>query len=323
MTIIDRLLTERLKNAKIYKRSKLWGDTVLAGKEDKKILSKEEKKALRRRYGINFTLIAVVILVMIARLLRGDYYSVFLCVLTLLLFNIPLFVDRTFKIKVPRVLVTVIMLFIFAAEICGEIGSFYTYIPWWDTMLHTTNGFLMAAIGFSLIDILNNHPKFHIQLSPLFVAFVAFCFSMTVGVVWEFFEYGMDKVTGTDMQKDSVVSFVSSCKLNPEGVNEEIKLKDVSQTVITYHENGVEKTCVIEDGYLDIGINDTMKDLIVNCIGAVVFSIFGYFYLCGRNKGKFIFNFILTKKTPEEIDEDNEKLEKIKELRTAKRKKEK
>ena len=79
-------------------------------------------------------------------------------------------------------------------------------------MLHTTNGFLMGAIGFALIDILNKSPNFHISLSPVFVAVVALCISMTVGVLWEFFEFGMDTLFSTDMQKDKIQLNSVYCK---------------------------------------------------------------------------------------------------------------
>ncbi len=238
----------------------------------------------------------MVIILMVARLLRRDYHAVFLCVLTLLLFNIPLIVDRRFRVTVPRELEIVILLFIFAAEILGEIGSFYTYISWWDTMLHTVNGFLMAAIGFALVDFLNDHPRFHFSLSPVFVAFFAFCFSMTVGVVWEFFEFGMDALTATDMQKDTLIPAFSSVQLNPAGINDPIPLHGITETVIR-HADG---TTVITGGYLDVGLCDTVKDLIVNCIGAVVFSVVGYFYLIGRSRGVFAAKFIPQLKEKEE-----------------------
>lgn len=237
---------------------------------------------------LHIILSTLVILLMAARLLRRDYHAVFLCVLTLLLFNIPLIVDRRFRVTIPRELEVIILLFIFAAEILGEIGSFYTYITWWDTMLHTVNGFLMAAIGFALVDYLNDHPKFHFSLSPVFVAFFAFCFSMTVGVVWEFFEFGMDVFTATDMQKDTVIHAFSSVRLNPAGVNDPIALRDITETVIR-HADG---TTVIPGGYLDVGLYDTVKDMVVNCIGAVVFSVVGYFYLIGRSRGVFAAKFI-------------------------------
>lgn len=238
---------------------------------------------------VNLILSIIVIVVMVLRFLHADYYSVFLCLLTLLLFNIPLLVRKWFRVELPVVLEAIILLFIFSAEILGEIGSFYTHISWWDTMLHTLNGFLMAAIGFALIDILNNSPKFHINLSPLFVAFVAFCFSMTVGVVWEFFEFFMDYFALTDMQKDRIVTDISSVLINPSGLNDTIIIKDIENTQVVLKDG---TTYLIEGGYLDIGIIDTMKDMFVNLIGAVVFSVIGYFYIIGRNKGVFAKKFI-------------------------------
>ncbi len=269
------------------------------------------KAHIKSKSIINLVLSIIVAAVLVARFLRGDYYSVFLCVLTLLLFNIPLFVDKKLNISLPKELEAIILLFIFSAEILGEIGSFYTHIPWWDTMLHTINGFLMAAIGFALIDILNNSPKFHFNMSPLFVAFVAFCFSMTVGVVWEFFEFFMDYFTLTDMQKDRMVLDISSVLLNPTGLNDEIVIKGIESTTLNLTDGS---TYLIEGGYLDIGIIDTMKDLFVNLIGAIVFSIIGYFYIIGRNNGVFAKKFIpqLKEKEDGNISEDVEKTEEVK-----------
>jgi len=87
-------------------------------------------------------------------------------------------------------------------------------------MLHTLNGFLIGAIGFALIDILNRNEKVSINLSPLYVAVSAFCFSMTIGVLWEFFEYGMDVLFLKDMQKDTILNSVTSVLFNSEGLNQ-------------------------------------------------------------------------------------------------------
>jgi len=247
------------------------------------------KKRWRSKSVLNLVLSIFVLVVLVLRFIRGDYHSVFLCVLTLLLFNIPHFVNKRLHVELPVELEAIILLFIFSAEILGEIGSFYTHISWWDTMLHTLNGFLMAAIGFALIDILNNSPKFHITMSPIFVAFVAFCFSMTVGVVWEFFEFFMDYFTLADMQKDRIINDISSVLLNPSGLNDTIIIKGIESTTVTLKDGS---THLIEGGYLDIGIIDTMKDMFVNLIGAVVFSIIGYFYIVGRNNGVFAKKFI-------------------------------
>ena len=250
---------------------------------------KSKRLSLRKKRGIvNAILSIIVLLVLIAHLLRADYHSVFICILTLMLFDIPFWAEKALKITLPKELEIIILSFIFAAEILGEIGSFYTYIPWWDTMLHTINGFLMAAIGFALIDLLNNSPKFHITLSPTFVAVVAFCFSMTIGVLWEFFEFSMDMIFHTDMQKDFIVSSIYTVTFNPDGLNSVYEIPEITETVLLYNGEEIYRF----NGYLDIGIIDTMKDLLVNFVGAVVFSTIGYFYILGRNKGVFASKFI-------------------------------
>lgn len=245
---------------------------------------------------------ALVIFTAVAEGIRGNFYNVFLCALTMLLLGIPRFVNVKLNIYLPGALETVILLFIFAAEILGEIQSFYTIFSNWDTILHTINGFIMAAIGFALIDILNQSPKIHFNMSPIFVASVAFCFSMTIGVLWEFFEFIGDYFFHTDMQKDFIVNAISSVALNPSGLNTPIKIYNITDTVVNGMKNGVEGQYVIEGGYLDIGLFDTMKDLMVNCVGALVFSTIGLFYIKNRGKGSLIWKFVPRMKTKEEIE---------------------
>lgn len=239
----------------------------------------------------------LVIATIIIQAIRGNYENVFLGVLTLILFMIPTIIDKKLNIKLPNVLETIILLFIFSAEILGEIQNFYGIFPFWDTMLHTINGFLCAAIGFSLIDILNQSEEFHLKMSPIFVALVAFCFSMTIGVLWEFFEFGADTFFKTDMQKDRVSSSISSVLINKEKKNTPVKIENIQEEVIRYNENGEIKELKINGGHLDIGLKDTMKDLIVNFIGAVVFSIIGLLYIKNRDEYRFAENFIPTLKT--------------------------
>jgi len=199
----------------------------------------------------------------------------------------PAFVERSLKIDFPTTLEIIIMLFIFAAEILGEISEYYVKYPNWDTILHTTNGFLCAAIGFAMVDVLNRSERSSLKLSPLYMAIVAFCFSMTIGVLWEFFEFAADCLLKMDMQKDTVISAIHSVTLNPEGVN-----KPVAVTGIT--EIAVNGTVLPVEGYLDIGLFDTMEDLFVNFVGAVVFSIIGYFYTKTGGHGTFAKRFIPT-----------------------------
>ena len=106
----------------------------------------------------------------------GNYHNMFLGILTLFLFMVPAVLDQTLGVTIPVGLETVILIFIFSAEILGEINAFYVKIPVWDTILHTTNGFLMAAIGFALIDLFNRSDRFSIKMSPYFVAFLHFVF---------------------------------------------------------------------------------------------------------------------------------------------------
>ena len=234
---------------------------------------------------------------MIAQIFNRDYNNVFMCVLTLVLFSIPTFVERRIKIDIPNTLEVMILLFIFSAEILGEIREFYLSVPGWDTALHTVNGFLCAAIGLAMIDILNKNDRFSIKLSPMFVALLAFCFSMTIGVLWEFFEYFCDIFFRSDMQKDTLITAIRTVSLHPDGRNIPISVQDISKTVIHYSQNGIPSTIELV-GYLDIGLMDTMKDLFVNFIGAAVFSVIGYFYTktSGSGKrGRFVRRFILTR----------------------------
>lgn len=253
---------------------------------------KEKTKHSLRDLSVYVVLRALVIITLALQVLHGNWNDVFLCVLTLFLLMIPSVIDRHLNIKLPSVLETIILFFIFSAEILGEIQNFYGIFKQWDTILHTINGFIMAAIGFSLIDILNQNENITFTLSPILVALVAFCFSMTIGIMWEFFEYGMDSFTKTDMQKDRIISTVSSVELNEKNENEPIVIRNIKETRITGEVNKEEKEVIIENGYLDIGIIDTMKDLIVNCVGAVVFSGLGYVYIKRRGDGKFVKQFI-------------------------------
>jgi hypothetical protein len=238
---------------------------------------------------VYFLLRISVILVIFDQINNKNYENIFLCVLTLILFLVPSFIEKRIHIDIPDTLETIILLFIFSAEILGEIKEYYILFPYWDTILHTINGFLAAAIGFSLIDILNKNDKFAISLSPVFVALVAFCFSMTIGVIWEFFEFSMDRCFGFDMQKDTYITVLHSVLLNPDG-------KNVPMTV---NVNSLVVNGETWSSYVDIGLIDTMMDLVVNFIGATVFSIIGYLYIKHRGKSHFLGRFILKFKKEE------------------------
>ena len=231
-----------------------------------------------------------VLLVMLAQLFNRNFENVFLCILTLILFAMPTLLERKLDIDLPNTLEVIILLFIYAAEILGEIGAYYVTFPYWDTVLHTLNGFLCAAIGFSLLDILNRNSRVRFHLSPLYLAIVAFCFSMTVGVLWEFFECMMDQFFFLDMQKDTVIQNFGTILLDPTGGNHPMVLRDIADVIVVQSDGT--RTALGLGGYLDVGLLDTMEDLFVNFIGAMIFSVIGYFYVLSRGKGRFVRRFI-------------------------------
>lgn len=260
------------------------------GKFSKKMRKKYHETS-KKSIAVYLILRILVVISMIFQLVLGNFQNAMMCILALILFTIPTIVSEKFKIGIPSLLEAIIYLFIFSTTILGEINNFYGLIPFWDTILHTLNGFICAGIGFSLVDLLNQNSK-KIHLSPMYVVLVAFCFSMTIGVLWEFFEFAADNVVKTDMQKDKIVQSISTVELNKEGKNEPVKIKDIEKTVI-YAKDGSVTT--IENGYLDIGIIDTMKDLFVNFIGAIVFCGIGFLYIKNREKYQFAKNFVPVK----------------------------
>ncbi|HJC42668.1 MAG TPA: hypothetical protein H9756_03145 [Candidatus Mediterraneibacter gallistercoris] len=280
-----------------------------------------ELREHRSSFIVYFTLRILVIVMLVLQLLNRNYENVFLCALTLLLLVMPSLVQVTFKVELPTTLEIFILVFIFAAEILGEISEFYLVFPFWDTVLHTINGFLAAAIGFSMVDLLNRSEKIVFNLSPLFTAIVAFCFSMTIGVIWEFFEFGMDQLLGYDMQKDTVIHALRSVTLDPEGRNVPYVISNITETVVNGRDLGI-------GGYLDIGLIDTMQDLIVNFIGASVFSVIGFFFVKNRGKGRIVGRFIPRRKAKDrdflkiarEIAENGDDVKAVVRKRAARRK---
>lgn len=235
-----------------------------------------------REHKITFAVYIILRLIvgamLILAILRNDYESAFICGLTLVLFLLPTVIQHNLGIRLPTVLEILILLFIFAAEILGELQCYYLNIPFWDEILHTVNGFVCAAVGLALVDLLDGSEHNKFNLSPLYMAIVGFCFSMTIGVLWEFFEYGMDILFLTDMQKDTILHTVATVELNPLGENRAVVLDNIRDVTVNGQSLGL-------GGYLDIGLHDTMGDLIVNFIGAALFSVIGYFYIKHRGRG--------------------------------------
>lgn len=253
-------------------------------KREKRWYTKTLKQAINmelREHKSSFIVFLVLrVLVGVALVRQGflhNYEAMFLCILTIMLLYIPSWLQVQLRIELPPALEITVLCFIYAAEILGEINAFYIVIPMWDTILHTLNGFLCAAVGFALVVLLNNNDRLTFDLSPFFLALTAFCFSMTIGVLWEFFEFSMDYFFHTDMQKDTVIHALYTVALDPTHSNRVVAVRGITDVMVNGESLGL-------GGYLDIGIIDTMKDLFVNFLGAVVFSVTGFFY--AKSKGR-------------------------------------
>ena len=255
------------------------------GKRLKIILNLNELKEHKGKAVFYIALRLILSGAIVVSVIRGNWENLFTCLLTLALMTIPSIIEKRLKIELPTVMEIIVTGFVFAANFLGEIASFYNTFPLWDSILHTINGFICAGVGFGLIDILNSNNKIKMNLSPVFVVLFSFCFSMTAGVVWEFFEFAMDSFFGTDMQKDTILGAIHSYKLAGNHIGWINAISDLTV-------NGKK----IASGYIDLGLIDTMKDLLLNYVGASVFNTAGYFYLKTRKKkADFIENFIPVK----------------------------
>lgn len=244
------------------------------GRENKRKALLRKRKEEPAAFWTYVVLRFIVILILIRCILRGDIESAFVCVLVLVIYLLPQFVENKLNIDIPTALEVIIFVFVFAAEILGELQSYFIKYSNWDTILHTSSGFLCAAVGFSLVDLLNRSDNVKVQLSLGYLAITAFCFSMTIGILWEFIELSADKLFLLDMQKDTIVNQISSVSLDPTNSNIPITVKDIQDVILV---TGSGEVPLGLGGFLDIGLYDTMEDLFVNFIGAVVFSVVAFF----------------------------------------------
>ena len=174
--------------------------------------------------------------------IKSDYILMLAqCILGLIVIILPSIIEHKIKIEIPSRMMIVFILFIYAATFLGEVRNFYYTVPHFDTILHTLSGGMIGALGFSIIAFLNNSDKIPVTLSPLFVACFTFCFALALGGIWEIYEFLADGIMNTNMQKFAL-------------------------------ENGT--PLIGRDA-----VTDTMKDLIVDAIGALVVSVIGYISL--------------------------------------------
>ena len=160
------------------------------------------------------------------------------CILGLVVMMIPTFIERKLCISIPNYMYVLYFIFLYCAIYLGEVRSFYYLISYWDTILHAFSGAMLGALGFSLISILNNTKEINLELSPFFVSLFAFCFAVAAGAIWEIYDFSVDSLLSLNMQK-----------------------------------------YMLADGTPLIGqeaLADTMKDIIVDAISALVISTAGY-----------------------------------------------
>ena len=261
-----------------------------AARKERRARRKQELRSLTRQKSratlVIYAVIRVIVLgILVRSAFTGQTENIFTCLLTLFLLYLPSLVEWKLEIRLPSALEITVIVFIFAAEILGELACFYVNVPFWDKALHTVSGFIYAAVGYSLADILNRHHKISFELSPIFLAVVAFCFSMTIGAVWEIFEYGVDCILNKDMQKDTIIQQITSVRLDPTNRNIPITIGGIEDVVVNGEALGL-------GGYLDVGLHDTMGDLIVNMIGALIFSFIGFFQQKHQKRSRIAAGFV-------------------------------
>lgn len=254
-----------------------------ARKQQRELRKQDLQRRLKRKSRATLITYAVIRLLILAVMIRsitaGNSENAFTCLLSLFLLYLPSIIERKLEMRLPTALEITVVVFIFASEILGEIACFYVTVPFWDKAMHTVSGFIYAAVGYSMADILNRDHRISFRLSPVFLAVVAFCFSMTIGALWEIFEFSVDVLLNKDMQKDTVLHEITSVALDPTRSNIPITVSGIRDTMVNGQSLGL-------GGYLDIGLHDTMQDLIVNMIGALVFSVGGFFQQKRKKRSK-------------------------------------
>ena len=233
---------------------------------------------MKKNLIIYMTILRILVLIFLIKEIRTNYLVSLLYGFVLLVFILSYFKSiNNKKLKHLYNIENLIYLLIFSYE----FNSLYTNSPYWDTGMHALTGYL--AVLFILIVFIYLKKLNKIQkLYPFLIAFLSFCFSITVGFMWEILEYSVDKVLIQDNQRDYIVNEIASYKFSKNGLKTK-RIYNIYETVIYYKDKEDIKTLKINNGYLDIGLNDTMKDLYVNLIGSVMGYFFVYYILKEKN----------------------------------------
>jgi uncharacterized membrane protein YjdF len=249
---------ESVKNARVKS----------AKKKTEKQAKRGEKMALQER-GKSRAVTGIYIgcIVLSLALLGYAYFEragrlAFLVLLFLATLPLPRVVAAIFRRQLPPALEIGSLIFVFSAGVLGEIVNLYYAVPFWDSLLHLWSGFLLTIFALSLVE----GEKWQ-------RAIFAICFAISVGVLWELFEWGADVLIGTDMQKDTILTHITSTFL---GNGQKSSLPIIRETVI-------DGTPLPFEGYLDIGLYDTMSDLAFDTLGAISLTLLWLWDTAHRN----------------------------------------
>ncbi len=177
----------------------------------------------------------------------------------------PYLCERLLSVRISTDLKFTYILLAMCGPVLGNVYKFYYIVPYWDKALHMLSGFSFAALGYCLPDLCDRR---HGEHSAFMKSVFAFCFSLAVAALWEFYEYGADMLLGLDMQNDTIINSISSYMLGAEtgtiGGMSDIASVTVNGAALPYA------------GYLDIGLIDTMNDMLICAAGTMAFLCLSY-----------------------------------------------
>jgi uncharacterized membrane protein YjdF len=197
----------------------------------------------RVQLGVLVVLLTVMAVELVLLLAQGLWLNGVWLLAVMVVTGSPAVLGHRLPVRIPAEYELLAILFVFGSLFLGEFRSYYERFWWWDIALHATSGLLLGILGFLLVYILNENKRIDLHMRPGFLAFFAFIFAVAVGTFWEIFEFAVDQIFGTTMQKPM--------------------LGDPS------------------------GLTDTMWDLIVDTLGALVISVFAWWHM-KRNQRSFV-----------------------------------
>jgi hypothetical protein len=200
-----------------------------------------------------------------------ELFSYFYCLATVPFVALPPVLSVLFRRRM-NLLFYILFTFYTIGPLLGAVYNFYYFISWWDVLLHMLAGVVFAVVGAQIADVLNKNNKTSYVLSALFGVLL----SIAIAVLWEFFEYGSDVFLQSDMQADTVIHAIYTKINRTDGIAD--VYENITETLVNQKSLGI-------NGYLDIGLIDTMHDMIIETVGAVAFLLY---VLVDRNRHPMI-----------------------------------